>query len=221
MNLAIRKTFIVATLLPIAGILFITSGCEDLLPVYIEPDNIFEASLVSVDSTLVQYYETDEKDLTPEGPIINYQSFTSDFRISVSVKNLYEETLQNTAAVSGKLEIWNELHPEEKATIPITTSNIASGSGYNASTNSITLNPNEKLFFTIRWNYRFDSKKWLHQTVGSIGQQAISARSWYLFYPLVHLKSRATIQLFKNTKAVISEDSFPVQLRGYIAVTQP
>ncbi len=207
--------------LSIIFIIVSSAGCEDPLPVYVEPKNIFAATFVRADSTLIQYYETDEKDVTPEGPMISYNQYTPNFQFICAVENTYEETMEGTASIEGKLEVWNSLHPEMKATIPVTLGQIITGPTYNASTNTIVMNPGDKTFFSVKWNYRFDSGMWLHQTMGVSGQQILTGRSWYVIHSPGILSARLTISLFKNATAAITETKIPTAVRGVIHVTKP
>lgn len=82
-------------------------------------------------------------------------------RIYVSIKNNIDETIEETATLTGSIEVtWTPKHPDEvpkvnwTRTFAITDANIHRAAGYNASTRTLRISPGDSIIFFVNWNMK-------------------------------------------------------------------
>jgi hypothetical protein len=124
--------------------LFLLS-CDEELPPQNNPLNLF------VVSSSVQYRYVPETRPT--------QSYLDIF---IVYKNLYDETLDDVAAMKGTVSIeWIALPEERGAITPVRTDqltmdNLFYAEGYNFSNNRLSIDPGDSIVLRYRWNLRTD-----------------------------------------------------------------
>jgi hypothetical protein len=190
-------------------ILFIT-GCEDLLPPYEQPQNIFAAHVSSIDTITVRYTGGD-------GSRYMFYS-TSIYTFLFSIQNLYDETITGKTNVKGKLEIWPEGQILYKATINFTDAVIPPSSVYNSQTAVLTLDPGNAVFFNIRWNFKFDNGDQLHHSSAAFADRFVNSRHIDRIHSPMQMHARFTAQLFDRSAPVVMDTIVTVKLIGDIIV---
>jgi hypothetical protein len=78
--------------------------------------------------------------------------------VTCVLKNVYDETLQAKAAVTGKVEItWAE-NLQLKKVGYLTTANLAYARNYNSQTGVLTIDPGDSITVTYHWEITADSE---------------------------------------------------------------
>lgn len=204
------RTVAVASLLVGAVCVPFLAGCEDLLPAYLPPENIFRASFVSL-TTLgaTDTVEFSEPRDGSGGAVATY----SPFYFSFQVKNTYEETFQYPVAPSGTTEIWMPGDRAASSSLPFTVSEMQPTTSFDGSV--LTLDPGASVYFRVRVEPKLATGYYLHKyaveqsfTVHSL-QHYISR----LYQPLT-VQVRFTLQLSPDLPPVSVESAVPVKLKG-------
>ncbi len=179
-------------------------SCEDPLPAYHRPENIFLAGFSSPDTIFATY--SGIADFPP-----SYSYNTSAFEFIIWVENVFDETLQADADIHGTLEL--SVLSDPSRTVTMTLSNDAV-SGLNASSvfssNILTLNPHQKLYLGKSWNYRMDDGFWINEALSSsvnVGNAIITT---------AQLRERIVVSLFKNTAVVVADKIVTLELVGSV-----
>jgi len=108
-------------------------ACSEHLPEYADPHDLLSGSLA------VQYVMAERNEIV----------------VSVMVRNLYDETLQDTAVFSGTCDITFRRDPSKHKTLAITSANLQWGD-YNSTTRILTLDPGETMIMAARWDFVCD-----------------------------------------------------------------
>jgi hypothetical protein len=126
--------------------LFLLLGCDEALPPYENPKALLG------ELTFQYVFKPDE----------------NDFRFYVAVRNIYDETFQDSVSVKGTLEVILKRDQRFRKTFKISMSNyytpvayldsIDSGT-YDINTNMFTIDPGKKVEFLCQWNFIDDSSR--------------------------------------------------------------
>jgi len=108
--------------------------CEESLPTYSPPRDIVRMTKLQAVTATVQ---------AGPGSVRSYLIFLID-----GVNN-YDDTLQDTADVTGNINIWFEEHPEWKATLPLNNWNIVDPTDYRNGV--LTLDHEEQFHLRTDW----------------------------------------------------------------------
>lgn len=185
-------------------------SCEDPLPPYQKPENVFDAGFVSIDTFLVRYRGIFDY------PQVFWYTESPPFTFVLQIENTYEETVQSVADIQGKLEIWLPGRPEFRATLPLSSSNalyLNSSTILDPATFILTLNPHQKLYLKTVWDYRLDDGKWINEILENYRDQAEGHKTYRVHAPTL-LDARMTIQLIKNTAPLIADTGFVLSAKG-------
>ena len=121
------KNYIIISLLLI--VLSINFSCNESFPSRIIPNNVIVLKHVSA----------------------NYGRFAQSYILfAITGENIYEETLQDTLAVDGRINIWSKKRAEFKANVPLTYL----GGNYDErfpNQTLFTLDPEEVFYIQIKW----------------------------------------------------------------------
>ncbi len=122
------------------------AGCDEALPPRESPPQLFTVESRS----LYDYYSGK----TP-------QSYRNQIKYTFVIKNIYDETIEDTLDFSGKLNInWfhppGEEFPKTTKTIGIKFSDIKYIRGYNRSTGIFTFDPSDSIIIETNWNFLSD-----------------------------------------------------------------
>ncbi len=187
-------------------ILLLTSllACDDPLPAYHRPENVFIAGFSSPDTIFATY--SGHADFPP-----SYSYNTPAFEFIMWVENVFDETLQADADIHGTLEL--SVLSDPSRTVTMTLSNDAV-SGLNApsvfTSNIITLDPHQKLYLGKSWNYRMDDGYWINEVLVSsvtVGDGITTT---------AQLRARIVVSLFKNTTVVAEDKIVTLMLVGSV-----
>jgi hypothetical protein len=74
--------------------------------------------------------------------------------LEVRVENVYNEVLQDSAAVLARIEIWMKNAPEKRSTVDLTESTLTTGEIVRRGI--ATLEPNFTAIFSSQWSHRTD-----------------------------------------------------------------
>ncbi len=81
-----------------------------------------------------------------------YSLYENDFQVFIDVKNIYGETIQDTALVRGTLEIILKRDPRYRKTASLSISNLVGTPQYDPLTNSLTIDPGKSVTFLSKWD---------------------------------------------------------------------
>jgi hypothetical protein len=190
-----RIFFVLAVLLA----LFVAMTCEESLPPYNEPSQVYEMRLSSSQAGLNLVIRDTLAVVRGKGNI--------DFIISL--KNVYEETLQDTLKYQiGSLDIWWEKKPHIKQILPITIRNeiYTEEIGF---WGDICMDPGDSIRLVVSWDWvdDLDNHLWEYLSPKLVGDVKE--------YVPMDLKVQATIQLFEHT-AIVYSDILDVRIKFII-----
>lgn len=121
----------------IFGCILVIVSCDESLPSRNNPKVIFKG-----DVSFSYIYSINE----------------NDFRFYVDVTNVYDETIQDTAKVSGTLEIVLKRDSRYHKTVYLSIVNLVSTLLYDSIANCFTLDPAKKMTFLSLWNLIDDNQ---------------------------------------------------------------
>lgn len=117
-------------------------ACSEHLPEYADPRDLLSGSLS------VQYVMAEHNEIL----------------VTVMVRNLYDETLQDTAVFAGTCEIVLKRDPSRRKTLALSSANLQWGD-YNSATRILTLDPGETVILAARWDFVCDDSTDLRTSV--------------------------------------------------------
>lgn len=206
------------------------AGCEDALPDYAVPEDVFLVDVLSYDSVQFTFYSTNISDtLTvyrffgqpidyvlwakyPSNPFI-FSGTPFKINVQLYIENIYEETIQSQAEVHATLEIWPKDHPRFRSTESFDNSIFLGSPLYSPSARTFTIDPGKRLYFTAGWDFKLDNGRYIHEygrapvgggTKGSIEE---------IIYSDLPLMVRFSIRLTDRSKVYIVEREIPLKLR--------
>jgi hypothetical protein len=202
------RTSILSPAVVLAAVLLLSTGCEDMLPEYKVPGEVFEAKFTRYDVDTLQFSEPRDGS---GGAVATYLPYYVTF----SITNIYEETFQYEIAPKGTMEIWLPFSRTASSTIGFSNAEIQSTPAYNASTNILTLNPGASIYYKVRIDPKLASGFYLHHYARE-RSYTIYASSYYIerLYDPLTMACRFSVQLSPDLPAVISETTISIQLKG-------
>lgn len=192
----------------VASVFFFAAGCEDALPEYQVPGEIFAAQFSSNDVDTLLFSEPKDGS---GGAIASY----NPYYITFSVINTYEETFQYQIAPQGTMEIWLPYARNASSSFSFTAAELQSTAAYNSSTGVLTLNPGASIYFKVRIDPKLASGFYLHK-YASEQTSTVHASSYYIeriYHPLT-VTGRFSVQLAPDLPAVTTETAILIQLKG-------
>ncbi len=212
--MSIQRSFSQIVLL-ISAALLCAVGCEDLLPEYQLPINVFTSSS-RVDTFMVHYYETEKWFEELQGPLIDYNRYVPQYGFYYSVINRSDETIETNADLTGSIELWQESNPKNRRTLTITQSDIYSTEVYNPLTNMITIDPGKALVIRKFWDYKMDDNRWIHQSGLEItGQEGLDHLKELHYYRPTLFHVRGYLAFNRSMPAVVGDTTFVLKLIGH------
>lgn len=136
-----RSTWIGLALLVYSLGSFLAS-CSDSLPPYEAPQQVIRVTGLKATIGTDDFSD-------PSGHIRSYVIFL------VEGENNYDDTLQDTAHVSGFLEVWLKSDPTQRAVIPLGNRNISQPTNYRKGV--LTIDPEEQFHLRVDWTMHTDS----------------------------------------------------------------
>lgn len=128
-NRKMRQALLFSTLVLLLG------PCDESLPPYREPEQPFEA-IVRGDYTL--------------------SAIDNSMKVYLTVKNVFDETLEGTASFRGTVEIVSARDPRIQKTFQIRAQNLIQAPGYTPSTGRLRFDPGTSLVFLFSWDFLDD-----------------------------------------------------------------
>jgi hypothetical protein len=168
-------------------------SCDDPLPVYGQPDDIFEAALLGVIPDSVSFYDDGLGD----------RSRYPTIRMLYRIKNIYEETMQLQIAAEGTVEIWLPNRPELNSISAVTNANILPSAAFDAVTGLLTLHSGQSIFMEVYVNPRLTAGLFMHKylAVDRI-EFDWTGRIVYWYYKPFLLQSRLTMHIAAALKGI-------------------
>jgi hypothetical protein len=125
---------------------------------------------------------------------------TNHLYLTINVRNVYDETIQDTENISGTLEIVLRRNSLYRKTVQLSSSNLLTVSAYNGTTDQLTVDSGESVQLRYAWDFSTDVE-------GS------SPADFFRLYPDVECSSRkfaykdvfivkGTVQLFRSVGKV-------------------
>lgn len=184
------------------------SGCEDLLPPYDNPSEMLQGSVRVTAEERIYYSHVDYNDPVLLIRTLSYSSASA--QIDIGVTNIFDETLEDVAAVSGTLEIFSEEHPEYKATINLNEQQLITPA-ITPGTNILMIHSGQTIWFRTTWRYRLDDGMPLFLYVDRVDEGQKRKHS------PVRMVARAIVRIFKDVNPVRTPDyAFPLVFEGTI-----
>lgn len=126
---------------PILAI-FTVCACSEHLPPYDDPSDLLSGTME------VQYVMAERNEIV----------------VSLMVRNLYDETLQDTAIFAGTCEITLVRNPSLRKTVVLSSANLQWGD-YHSSTRILTIDPGENVIMAAHWDFICDDSTDLRASV--------------------------------------------------------
>jgi hypothetical protein len=199
----------------IAALALFANSCEESLPSYEPPAGILRAGIKHVGDDTIRYVSGDSNN--PDKTKATFQQATG---FEISVVNSYEETLQETAEISGTVEITIPSLPQFKQTIPITETAIASSQV--DKNGMITINPGDTVKLTVYWNYKMNDTTWAFTKAPTASTSSLFSEGpfvfyYYLYHEKLTMNATATVKLFKSINASSTQNrEFTIKFTGKI-----
>lgn len=192
----------------IVAMSLLSVGCEDLLPEYTIPTELLKVSYLRVESDTIRYYGREE----------DYARTFENHYLRFSLSNIYEETLENTAAFDGKLEVWIDGMEALKSSTVVLESHLIPTPHYNTTTKLLTLDTGDEIYFKVPITMMM-ANGYYFQIFAPVTQQWTTARPNYYYYvhaPL-RLNYRFSVISFPNKAPEVVEGNVSVVFFGRIS----
>lgn len=111
-------------------------SCDESLPTYREPDELFAAEM----NVHFSY-----------GPALG--QIDSSLLIYVNVRNVFDETFNANVQIDGSVDIELVRDPSFRKRFTLSAANIYSATSYNPQTKILTLDAGDSLRFVVPWNF--------------------------------------------------------------------
>jgi hypothetical protein len=211
----------------------VSLGCEDLLPEYREPDDLFALVLMKHDTTLFTFYDTNRNDtltlyrfltfrdyaMLAMNPEFNSQYYWYSnpfyFNSEFYLENIYEETIQSKSDVRGRFEIWPTNHPDVRRTIELNNTLFLGSPNYSHITRTFTIQPGERIYFTIGWDFKMDNGKYIHRYASNHSDTKVTSSYTNFTYPPLPVTMRLSVSVREASKVYIIEKEFSLLLQCY------
>lgn len=183
-------------------------GCEDLLPEYQMPENIFIADYIRNDTDTLEFSEPRDGS---GGSIATY----SPFYVIFSIKNNYEETFQYQISPKGTLTIEIPTVEKGNSSASVTVTELQSTNAYNPSSGILTLNPGASIFFRMRIDPKMENGFYIHKYASAKSITNMGGQFYILrIYNPLFVTARFTMQLAPDLPAVTTEKIISINLKG-------
>ncbi len=140
-----------------------------------------------------------------EGPAIIEDSANVGFfgGVNIAVTNIYDEVLQDSALISGSVELWMEDDPTQRATIPISVTALQNPSI--VFQGQLTLRVNQTAFFAKQWSQRTDDGIYFWRFV-NLTKYVDSMGRVYFVSDSIRFVARASMQIFQKAQSVRTQE---------------
>ena len=176
-------------------------SCNDSLPPYIQPANVFRSYVRNISPTAISYSYA--SDLGNDISLLHV-TISPPQSFFIDIVNTFDEVLQDQPEVSGALELIDIDMPEVKATIPITVANL-SGPQYNTTTNILTLSPGDTLRLRCSWDYKTDDGKWAFEKAFIVEYVSNEGGRTLVTHAPMNFSATARTKLFKSANVITSQ----------------
>lgn len=128
---------------------FYMMGCRENLPIKEDISDLITVKLRS-------QYET-----------VSHSRTAGSVRLFVTIVNKTEETLDDTAPISGRFEVVWQVSKDNAPTfditrtLPMSTGNIFYAKNFNTQTQRLSIDPNDSLVLSVVWNLRTNDSTYL------------------------------------------------------------
>lgn len=126
----------------------LTIRCNEALPTYEDPSNLFKATLEAHFSY---------------GPYI--ATIDSTLKVYLNVRNIFDDTFDAQVNIDGFIQIILVKDTAYHKTFRLTKSNVYSATRFDASTNQLTIDPGDSLRLLVSWNFIDDNGRNLRSDI--------------------------------------------------------
>ena len=135
--------------------------------------------------------------------------FNSEFYL----ENIYEETIQSKTDVQGRFEIWPTKHPDVRRTIILDNTLFLGSPQYSHITKTFTIQPGERLYFSIGWDFMMDNGMYIHRYASNHSDTKVTSSYTNFTYPPLSITMRLSVSVREASKVYIIEKEFPLLLQ--------
>jgi hypothetical protein len=127
----------------LAMALAVSMSCDESLPPYQNPSNVLEGKVRA------QY-------------VLSFSE--NSMHVFFTVTNVYEETFQGQAPLTGTLVVTSKRNPQVQKTFHLTANNISYAASYDKATGVLTIDPGDSVVFSSTWDFIDDAGQDLRLT---------------------------------------------------------
>ncbi len=207
----------VAMWIILASLYFVS--CNESLPVYIPPSDIFGASVRPLNALTDTVRYSMRDDNNPN--LVRVTLITPFNGYEIAIVNRYEETIQDKMEIEGTVDLlWAE-KPDLNAVLTLSNTSIYDGD-LDPVTGLLTVNPGDTIRLRVFWNFRLTTNDWAFTQVRytdgpaySIGpMQVVSDR----FHQTMLLNAVVKVKIFRSLSFIEAhtKESIPVLFKGRI-----
>jgi hypothetical protein len=175
-------------------------SCKETLPVYQEPPKVVECGMSYVAPKSIDYSHLDEN--APR----NIRLSSPLTKIIVTATNVFDETIQDDALLSGYIEIRHPNKPGVYRKILFSKTDLVNNGQYEPFTNVLTIDPGKNVQIQVFWDYKDSTGTYVF-----LGLPIESEKSYNAFFYRDHIPApfiiKASIQLYKRLTPVRSSES--------------
>ena len=185
---------------------FISLSCEDNLPTYVEPANVFNIFVRFTPPDPINYRCPDVNDINTSWVLMQ----SDGLEILIGVMNIFDETLQDEFLIRGRIEMEWERDQRYKFNIQLNEYNASASPLINWNQKLLTIDTNQIFFLKTKWNYKCDNDKWAFSDLEAISVPKSSSSVYRVHTPMI-FTGYAYIQFFKHS-AVFKTKKLEVKL---------
>jgi hypothetical protein len=177
----------------------LASGCKETLPVYQEPPKVVECRLSDIAPSSINYGYVDSNN-----PVNIYLSSQSA-QIILTATNVYDETIQDNALVTGQIEIQHATKPGIYRKISFSRGNLINNGQFDPYTGLLTIDPGKNVQIQVFWDYKDSSGTYVF--LGLPIETETDYRNYFIRdHTPAPFIMKATIQLYSRLAPVRSSE---------------
>jgi len=186
-------------------------SCEDPLPSYEEPKEVFKIDFFP-DTPSVITYRGRDSNVPDEMP---YSISPNMMYMRVRVTNVYDDVLQGPLFISGEVSLTFVKDERVRIVVPFTQANALSSPYVDWSTMTLTLEPGQPIWLQPTWDWKQD-KKWIFRYT-AFATIPVGGNSYMKDHEPMEFKGKVRVQIFRQKGPVYSEEKeFSLKFQGIL-----